>query len=302
MFVYTCALLYVWINFVTLTWKEVYIITYKKAFEGIFASDSLIFRRWVYLPEVALCSWQVIKFKFLTAFCTALVKDRCIITPISNNQSVKQSKEYCELKHSHECWFSGWCMITPISNNQSVKQSKEYCELKHSVAEKIMMMVMVIIQIWCVSCCMCSVFKSGCWIDNVCISLHFIQPSLFIFVFCAVFVVVFVVIFTVSSWRVGVEGGAIPSSNYLLMLEFNKQFLLSKMHLRVFSFRLCLLLFFTKCNNNNNYSFMCYFSRLEHIAHCKAKTKTQSKHTSASVCTYTLMHTHAQTQMRTHSQ
>ena len=162
-----------------------------------------------------------------------------------------------------------------------------------------MMMVMVIIQIWCVSCCMCSVFKSGCWIDNVCISLHFIQPSLFIFVFCAVFVAV-VVIFTLSSWRVGWRG--VPT---LFQLPFdvgvNKQFPLSKMHLRVFSFWLCLLLFFTKCNNNN-YSFMCYFSRLEHIAHCKAKTKTQSKHTSASVCTYTLMHTHAQTQTHTHSQ
>ena len=127
-------------------------------------------------------------------------------------------------------------MITPISNNQSVKQSKEYCELKHSVAEKIMMMVMVIIQIWCVSCCMCSVFKSGCWIDNVCISLHFIQPSLFIFVFCAVFVVVFVVIFTVFSWRVGVEGGAIPSSNYLLMSELINNFFFPKCILECFLF------------------------------------------------------------------
>ena len=105
-----------------------------------------------------------------------------------------------------------------------------------------MMMVMVIIQIWCVSCCMCSVFKSGCQIDSVCISLHFIQPSLFIFVFCAVFVVVVVVvvvifvIFTLSSWRVGVEGSARPSSNYLLMSELINNFFFPKCILECFLF------------------------------------------------------------------
>ena len=41
------------------------------------------------------------------------------------------------------------------------------------------------------------------------------------------------------------------------------------------------------------YSFVCYFSKLEYIAHHKAKNKTQSKQTSASMHTRTHARAHA---------
>ena len=51
------------------------------------------------------------------------------------------------------------------------------------------------------------------------------------------------------------------------------------------------------------YSFMCYFSKMEHTAHCKAKSKTQSQQTSTSThtCGHTRGHTHTHTHTYAHT-
>ena len=51
------------------------------------------------------------------------------------------------------------------------------------------------------------------------------------------------------------------------------------------------------------YSFMCYLSKLEHIAHCKAKNQSTVKTNfmRAHMCAYRHTHTHTHTHMYTQS-
>ena len=52
------------------------------------------------------------------------------------------------------------------------------------------------------------------------------------------------------------------------------------------------------------YSFMCHFSKVKHIAHYKAKNKTQSKQTSESMqmCTHARTHAWARAHTHTHTE